>query len=246
MEQETLTIVEKLERANSRIKRPARLTKIGLASMSALSKSSLSAIVVGIALLVLTQSDAAAKNYAIASTTSGSSAQVSIDLDGNNCVTANGLFICPADSALSTDGGNASKGPETGPFTAQDVSEAIPASGTGCSYNPGSIQSCTIGSATDGCLFNYVGGSGVTRNTASGDLSFASLTSGTLCINVNGALPWNFAGQEVWTITGGTGKVSGISGSFTSTFTGQVLQNDPAGHGMSWFASSNTGNAAVP
>ncbi len=250
MERHTQMVVERrgrLELENCRIKRSTRLTKIVLASMGALSKFSLSAIVVGVALLALTQSDAAAaKTSTFTFTFSGSGVQVPVDIDGNGCITTNGLFICPADSALTTSGGTALKGPEPGPNTAQSVTETVPAPGTGCSFNPGSIQSCTIGSATDGCLFNFVGGNAVTRNTASGDLVFESITSGTLCINVSGAPPWNFEGQEAWTITGGTGKVNGASGSFSETFQGQILQNDPAGHGLAWSNGSGTGTITVP
>jgi hypothetical protein len=99
---------------------------------------------------------------------------------------------------------------------------------------------------TDGCLYNYVGGNVVIRTTATGDLLFESFTSGTLCINFDTALPWNFEGQVEGPITGGTGKLNGASGGFIAPFSGQILQNDYAGHGMSWSAGSFTGTITVP
>jgi hypothetical protein len=216
------------------------------------AKVSLSAIAVAVALLALTQADAAAGTASYTFTVSGTAAQVPIDLDGNgsSCTTvpaAVPFTLCPADSAMTTSGGNTvgKKPNESGPWTAQAVTEIVAAPGTGCSYS-GSIQGCPIDSVSNGCLFNYVGGNSVTRFTETGDLNFHSITSGTLCINVSGALPWDFEGQLQATTTGGTGALSGASGSFSETFRGQVLQNDPAGHGMSWTTGSGTGTLTVP
>jgi hypothetical protein len=205
------------------------------------------AVSAALTLFVLAPATASAKTFTIASTSSGSNANVPIDLDGNNCGPVNGAITCPADSVLSTGGGT-SRGfaPDSGPFTFQDVSETAPVPGTGCSFAATSIQSCTIGSVTDGCLYNYVGGNGVSRNTSTGDLEIFTYDSGTLCINLDTGLPWSFVGQIQATITGGTGNLSNATGSFTSTFQGQILQNDPQGHGMSWFSGSSKGTLTVP
>jgi hypothetical protein len=217
------------------------MTKVSISRLTFCAASA------ALTLFVLAPATARAGTFSFTSTSSGSGAQVSVDLDGNNCGLVNGVTTCPADSVLSTGGGT-SRGfaPDSGPFTFQDVSEAVPAPGTGCSFAASSIQSCTIGSVTDGCLYNYVGGNGVSRNTSTGDLEIYTYDSGTLCINLDTGLPWSFVGQIQATITGGTGHLSNASGSFTSTFQGQILQNDPQGHGMAWVSGSSKGTLTVP
>jgi len=78
------------------------------------------------------------------------------------------------------------------------------------------------------------------------NLLFQTITSGSICIGVFGPLPWSFEGQEQLTFTGGTGKLSGATGSGSTTFHGAILQNDSQGHGMSWNAGSRTGQITIP
>jgi hypothetical protein len=99
---------------------------------------------------------------------------------------------------------------------------------------------------SDGCLWTYVGGNGVTRVTSNGDLYIYALTSGTVCVDYDTALPWSFEGQQQWAFTGGTGKLANAGGSFTNKFQGQILQNDPQGHGLEWVSGSNTGTLTLP
>ena len=198
-------------------------------------------------LLILVNTGANAQTtYNFTSTLSGSSAQVPIDLDGTNCTTVNGIVTCPADSNLFTGGGTITGGPEPGQFTNQSVTETIPVSGTGCAVAPGSIKGCSIGSVTDGCLYKNIGGNVVNRQVTTGDLLFAQLTSGKLCINFDTALPWSFTGNNQFSFIGGTGGFAGATGSGKVSFSGQILQNDPQGHGMSWDTGSVTGTITVP
>ena len=198
-------------------------------------------------LLILVSTGAnALTSYNFTSTLSGSAAQVPIDLDGTHCTTMNGIVTCPADSDLFTGGGTITGGPEPGQFTNQSVTETIPVSGTGCSVAPSSIKGCSIGSVTNGCLYKIIGGNVVNRQMTTGDLLFAKLTSGALCINFDTALPWNLTGNNQFSFIGGTGRFAGATGSGTVSFKGQILQNDPQGHGMSWDAGSITGTMMIP
>jgi hypothetical protein len=131
-------------------------------------------------------------------------------------------------------------------FTSQSVTETAPVSGTGCSIAPSSIKGCSIGSVTDGCLYKNIGGNVVNRQMTTGDLLFAQLTSGTLCINFDTALPWSFMGNNRFLFIGGTGRFARATGSGMVSFKGQTIQNDPQGHGMSWDAGSVTGTIRVP
>jgi hypothetical protein len=198
-------------------------------------------------LLILVRTGANAQTtYNFTSALSGSSAQVPIDLDGTNCTTVNGRVTCPADSILFTGGGTITGGPEPGQFTNQSVRETIPVSGTGCSVAPSSIKGCSIGSVTDGCLYQNIGGNVVNRQVTTGDLLLAKVTSGKLCINFDTALPWSFTGNNRFSFIGGTGRFAGATGSGTVSFKGQILQNDQQGHGMSWDTGSVTGRITVP
>jgi hypothetical protein len=198
-------------------------------------------------LLILIGTGANAQTtFNFTSTLSGSAVQVPIDLDGTNCTTANGIVTCPADSDLFTGGGKITGGPEPGQFSSQSVTETIPISGTGCSVAPGSIKGCAIGSVTDGCLYKNIGGNVVNRQMTTGDLLFAKLASGKLCINFDTALPWSFTGNNNFSFIGGTGKFAGATGSGTVSFKGQILQNDPQEHGMTWDTGSVTGTITVP
>ena len=212
-----------------------------------LAKLACSNAVVVLALFVLALSDARAGTFSFSGTSSGTTANVPIDLDGTNCGPVNGVLTCPADSALGTGGGSMRGFPGSGPNTFQVVIEDVPVAGTGCSIAPSTQQACTIGSASDGCLYSYVpGNSGVTRTTATGDLLIYSYTSGTVCVNFDTPLPWSLQGQAAAVITGGTGGVANATGSFTGPFQGQILQSDLAGHGLGWFTASFKGTITLP
>jgi hypothetical protein len=198
-------------------------------------------------LLILVSTGANAQTtYHFTSTLSGSAVQVPIDLDGTHCTSVNGIVNCPADSDLFTGGGTITGGPEPGQFTNQSVTETMPVSGTGCAVAPSSIKGCSIGSVTDGCLYKIIGGNVVNRQMTTGDLLFAKLSSGALCIDFDTALPWNLTGNNQFSFIGGTGRFAGATGSGTVSFKGQILQNDPQGHGMSWDAGSITGTIMIP
>jgi len=213
--------------------------------MRVFHRISLSAAVWLLLMLVSTGANALT-TYNFTSTLSGSAAQVPIDLDGTHCTTVNGIVTCPADSDLFTGGGTITGGPEPGQFTNQSVTETSPVSGTGCSVAPSSIKGCPIGLVTNGCLYKIIGGNVVNRQMTTGDLLFAKLTSGALCINFDTALPWNLTGTNQFSFIGGTGRFAGATGSGTVSFKGQILQNDPQGHGMSWDSGSITGTMTIP
>ena len=124
----------------------------------------------------------------------------------------NGIVTCPADSDLFTGGGTITGGPEPGQFTSQSVTDTIPVLGTGCSLAPGAIKGCAIGSITDGCLYQNIGGNLVNRQVTTGDLLLAKLTSGKLCINFDTALPWSLTGNNQFSFIGGSGKSAGATG----------------------------------
>lgn len=212
-----------------------------------LAKLACSNAVVVLALFALAPSDAGAGTFSFSGASSGTTANVPIDLDGTNCGPVNGVLTCPADSGLGTGGGSMRGFPGSGPGTFQIVIEDVPVPGTGCSLAPSTQQGCTVGSAIDGCLYSYVpGGSGVTRTTATGDLLIYSYTSGTVCVNFDTPLPWSLEGQAAAVITGGTGGMANATGSFTGPFHGQILQSDPAGHGLGWFTASIKGTITLP
>jgi hypothetical protein len=137
-----------------------------------------------------------------------------------------------------------------GGFTGQDLLEYDLVSGTG--YNilgttvPG-IASCTFPDGSEqGCLAQSVGGNEVTRSSASGDLVFSTVSKNTLCLDLSNGPPFNTAGISTTTITGGTGKNAGATGTSKSTFHGQILSADPAFHGLSWFESTSSGTITTP
>jgi hypothetical protein len=78
---------------------------------------------------------------------------------------------------------------------------------------------CTVpgGVANAGTEFTLVGDVGVTRFTATGDLLFFKSTSGTSCTDLSTfqTPPFPFIDTETGVVTGGTGKYSGATGTFT-------------------------------
>lgn len=179
---------------------------------------------------------------------SGSGVTAPGDLDGDSCFTAvNGATVCTDTSASSNFSGDCSPG---GGFTGQNLVEYDLVSGTGCNILgttvPG-IASCAFpGSSEQGCLAQSVGGNEVDRASASGDLTFSTVSSTTLCLDLSNGPPFNTAGTSTTTITGGTGKNAGATGTSNATFHGQILSTDPAFHGLSWSESTSTGTITTP
>lgn len=176
-------------------------------------------------------------------TASGSGVSIPVDMDSDSCFTvSNGATVCTDSSGYDNFSGECSPG---GRFTGQGLIEVDPVSGSGCNIAgttvPG-IASCTLtGSSEQGCKFQLVGGSEVRRDTVSGDLTFFSFsTDSSLCADLSSGPPFNFTSSAKATITGGTGKNAGATGTETATGSGQVLTSDPAGHGLSWEESSLT------
>ena len=176
---------------------------------------------------------------------SGTAVATPVELDGDSCFTApNGATVCAVDAVYGNVGGSISPG---GTFTEQDVQEFDLVSGMPSCIIPG-IKSCTLaGSSEQGCELQGVpGGTAVERDNSSGDLLFLAYSSDTLCLDLSGAGPFNFAGSGNATITGGTGKNAGVTGVETFTYHGQQFSLDPAGNGLSWVESSFTGTITTP
>jgi hypothetical protein len=171
-------------------------------------------------------------------TLSGSGASITMDIDNDACGTS---FICTELSGFNTEAGTVIGGIEPGPFTGQDVSEVDPVPGTGCFFDPTHIQACTLGTVTNACKFQFVGGAGVARTSSTGDILTSKLVSGTECLDVSHGLPFNFAGSTTGTLTGGSGAFAGATGTLHNRFSGQVLTDDFNGHGFAWFQASFSG-----
>jgi len=63
---------------------------------------------------------------------------------------------------------------------------------------------------------------------------------------LSSGLPFNFTSSENKTITGGTGKNAGATGTATGATRGQQLTADAALHGLGWVESSATGTITTP
>jgi len=171
-------------------------------------------------------------------TLSGSGASITMDIDNDACGTS---FICTELSSFNTFAGTTTGGIEPGPFTGQSVDEVDPVPGTGCFFDPAHVQGCRLGTVTNACKFQFVGGAGASRNSSTGDIITAKVVSGTECLDVSHGLPFNFAGSATDAITGGSGKFAGASGTIHERFSGQVLTDDFNGHGFAWFKDSFSG-----
>ena len=197
------------------------------------------------------RAEAAGQSLKFKGTFSGSSANIPLDIDVDSCTTTGGVTVCTDMSALGSLAGKQSGGIEAGHFTFQGVSETDAVAGTGCLLSP-TQQSCTLGSVTNACEYQYVGGSGATRFSSTGDILTSTLTSGTLCIDYsNGTgttiqLPFNVTGSDTSNLTGGSGKFAGATGTSTSQFNGQVLSADFQGHAFSWSQGSYEGTVVKP
>ena len=103
------------------------------------------------------------------------------------------------------------------------------------------IASCTLAESSEqGCAFQAVGGAEVDRDNSKGELLF-STQSQTFCWDLSSGPPFNYTGTFENTITGGTGKNAGATGSFSGTFHGQTLTLDAAFHGLGWVEVNSAG-----
>jgi hypothetical protein len=170
--------------------------------------------VLGLA-LVLGGGTANAGTKAFTCSASGSVVDIPIDFDSDSCFTAaNGATVCTDYSGQADLLNKCSPG---GRSTSHNVVEVDPVAGSGCNIGgsvvPG-IASCTLaGSSEQGCAFQSVGGAEVDRDNSSGELTF-STQSQTFCWDLSSGPPFNFTGSFENTITGGTGKNAGATGSF--------------------------------
>ena len=176
-------------------------------------------------------------------TGSGSAVSIPVDMDNDSCFTAStGATVCTGSSGYANLSGECSPG---GRFTAQGLVEWDPVPGSGCNIAgttvPG-IATCTMaGSSEQGCELQLVGASAVSRDTVSGDLTFLSYsTDSRLCVDLSSGPPFDFISSYKATITGGTGKNAGASGTLMGGDHGQLLTFDAAGHGLSWAESTFT------
>jgi hypothetical protein len=178
---------------------------------------------------------------------SGSGVDVPVDLDSNSCFTAaNGATVCTDTSTYVNLTGSNFPG---GGITAQDISEFAPVPGTSCNIEgtmvPG-IAGCTLaGSSEQGCEYKSVGDTEIDRDNLTGDLLFFT-RSDTICLDLSSGPPFDDTGTFNGTITGGTGKFAGATGTKTGTIHAQQLTLDAAGHGLVAVESSYTGTITLP
>lgn len=159
--------------------------------------------------------------------TSGTSFSIVMDLDGDG----------QAQASVATYQGKGNMNP----FHGQGVSEAKPTPGTGCSLNPSSQSSCTLGSVTNACQYDYVAGFSANRDDATGDIETFKRASGSLCIDFTSGPPFKVAGTVTDNITGGTGPFAGATGSIATQVWGEILGMDPEGRGFGWYKGIGEG-----
>jgi hypothetical protein len=196
--------------------------------------------------------EAEANSLKFKGTFSGSGPSVPLDTDVDSCTTTGGVTVCTDLSGITSGAGMQSGGIEAGDFTFQIVGETDAVAGTGCLLAPTAIQSCTLGSVTNACEYQYMGGSKATRFSSTGDILASTLTSGTSCIDFsNGTgttiqLPFDVTGSQTFNLTGGSGKFASATGTSTSNFTGQILSADFQGHAFAWVQGSDEGTVVKP
>jgi hypothetical protein len=194
----------------------------------------------------LCEADSAAKSKSFTVSVSGTLVTVPLDVDSDSCGST-APFVCTDLSGYTNYSGKVTGGGSVaGPFTGQSVGEIAPVAGTGCSINPTGQKACTVGAATDACAYTYEGGSFANQKSATGDLFFGSITpGGSECINFDSsgsfALPYPVVATINGTIAGGTGKLTGTTGTFTETVSGQILSIDLQGHDFGWFTATIKG-----
>ena len=195
-------------------------------------------------LLSLASQRVEAADNEFTSTFSGTFVTTAFDLDGDSC--AGTPPVCTDLSFLDTIAGKTSGGIGGGQFTGQSVVELQPVPGTGCAFALNTIQSCTLGAVTNACEFRSVGvGSKADRYSSTGDILTGIVPPGgeTLCFDSSTG---NHAGSASGTITGGSGKFAGVTGTFTESFSGKTLSSDPQGHSFGWFQAELTGTVIKP
>jgi hypothetical protein len=195
---------------------------------------------------------------------SGTAVDVQVDADSDSCFTAsNGATVCTDTSNYvnlagkkslvdSSETDSSGEGDSAGGgFTAQEIAEFDLVPGTtscniGGTMVPGNTSCTLAGSSEQGCLLQSVGPfSSVYRDNSSGDLLFSTTSNSLLCDDLS-KLPNNFTLSETQTITGGTGKNAGATGTRTRSGHGQALQSDVAGHGFSWYEDTFTETITTP
>lgn len=109
------------------------------------------------------------------------------------------------------------QGTVLGRFSAQAITESQPAS-----------LLCILPNGEQGIELDNVQGSFVLRKESTGDLLFAEVTSQANCLTCPPA-GCTFSIWQEHTITGGTGRFAGASGSTVATGIGEFLVGDPTG-----------------
>jgi hypothetical protein len=104
-------------------------------------------------------------------------------------------------------------------------------------------KTCTVpgGVAAAGTALTLIEDVGVTRIKATGDFLFFKSTSGTACQDFSTfpTPPFPFTFTETGAITGGTGKFSGATGTFTADGQGATLSVDATGVRIfGWFENN--------
>jgi hypothetical protein len=207
-------------------------------------------LLVGVVVLTFvpaSTSHAAKSSQKFTISSGGTTVNIPLDLDADSCTTSGGVTFC-TDFSVYFTASLKGTGALGGDSTEQAVEEYDPVSGSGCSIfgSPAPIAGCTLtGGSETGCEFKSVGSALVLRANATGDLLFET-ESTTVCEDLSSGPPFNVTTAAEGTITGGTGKFSGATGTFTSVAHGQVLLSDPTGHGFGWFEGSSTGTITTP
>lgn len=130
---------------------------------------------------------------------------------------------------------------DAGQFTSQGVNEYTPDLNMKTCTVPGGVA----GAATE---FTLVQDVGFDRFNARGDLLFFKSTSGTACQDLSTfpTPPFPFTFTETGVITGGTGKFSGATGTYTAKGQGATLSLDATGvRGFGWFKSSSVSTVTL-
>jgi hypothetical protein len=175
-------------------------------------------------LLLAARQSAEAKTVNVKSTFSGTSTSTAFSFNGSD---------------LAGQGVVAGRMAPGGPFTGNDVSQSAP-----------NGKTCTLpgGTPNAGTEFTLVGSSGVSRDDASGDLTYWHDISSTDCIDFSsGTPPFPFVGSNSQVIDGGTGKNAGASGTMTNNFSGVILSLPSSGFGVFLaFSGTGTGTLTTP
>ena len=196
-----------------------------------------------VAFFILT-SGARAASGSFNGSESGSFATIPLDIDDDSCVIVSGVTTCTGLS-IETNLFGAYTGFTKANYSSQAVAESAPVPGTGCLIDT-SIQGCTLGSSTDACEYSYEGGSFVNRLQASGVLLYGTFNAGgSICVDYS-TFPFNFSAADGGTITGGTGTAAGVSGTFTFSANGQIMNLDLQGHQFGWFSDTSSGFLSKP